>query len=94
MMLILLLQKILLFFYFDGARMIEIIVKHLTSEKVSEIVKDLKDNEMIIGVDFDFEFTTAKFNWDTGEHVPRQTKFTFYNESYGTMFFLKWYEPT
>ncbi len=56
-----------------------------------DIVKDLRQQGLIQGHDFDFAFSQAKYNNDGWEAVtPRQTVFTFYSEKYATLFALKY----
>lgn len=70
--------------------MIIIILKDKDSHEISTIVHSLKDKGLKVGVDFDFEYSSGKFDWNTMINIPRQTKFTFYNEKEGTWFALKW----
>jgi hypothetical protein len=66
------------------------IVYELDSNQISQIVKDLKNHGYIVGVDFDFEYSAGRFDWQTSTSIPKQTKFTFYNETLGTFFYLKY----
>ncbi len=70
--------------------MIEIILHEKSSAEISEIVKDLKGQGLKTGVDFDFEYHPGTYDWATVAHTPKWTKFTFYNEKYGTFFALRW----
>lgn len=69
--------------------MIEVIVKHKDSAEISEIVRTLKSQCLIIHKDFDFEYSPGKWDAMVGE-IPRQTKFIFYNEKIASMFILKY----
>ena len=66
------------------------ILYHRTSQEISAIVADLKNQGYRVGVDFDFEFRPGYYEWTTSEHRPRQTKFTFYNQSLSTWFVMRW----
>lgn len=70
--------------------MIVIVVKELQTNDISSIVKDLKNQGYKVGEDFDFEFSPGKFDWDKLENIPRQTKFTIYNNKLATWLALKW----
>lgn len=58
--------------------------------EISQIVKELKDKGLSTGKDFDFEFSTGKFDWTTVQTIPAKTTFKFYNEKEGTWFALQW----
>lgn len=70
--------------------MIEHTLYDKNSAEISEIVRELKSRGLKTGIDFDFEFHTGSYDWESNEHVPRWTKFSFYNEKEGTWFVLKW----
>lgn len=70
--------------------MVEVIIQHKSSNQISEIVSELKDLGYRVRIDFDFEYSTGKFDWSTMVDVPRQTKFTFYNEPVASWFALKY----
>jgi len=66
------------------------ILKHRTSAEISDIVANLKRQGYNVGEDFDFEYSPGYYEWTASEHRPRQTKFTFYNQTLATYFMLKW----
>lgn len=70
--------------------MIEVILKYKDTYQISAIINELKNDGYKVHVDFDFEFSTSKFDWSTFLEVPSQTKFIFYNETLGTWFMLKY----
>ena len=65
-----------------------IIIKDLNSNEISQLVTDLKNEGYKVSIDFDFEYSPRKWDSMTGQ-IPRQTKFTFYNEKLATWFGLK-----
>jgi hypothetical protein len=66
-----------------------IILKEKDSYEISRLVNELKNTGYKVGIDFDFEYSSGKWDITTG-HIPRQTKFTFYNSKLATWFSLKW----
>ena len=68
---------------------IVVIVKEKDANEISQLVKDLKQQGLIINVDFDFEYSPGRWDEMVGT-IPRQTKFTFYNKELGLLFALKW----
>lgn len=70
--------------------MVEIIIQHKPSNEITQIVAELKSLGYKVGIDFDFEYSSGRFDWNTQIDVPRQTKFTFYNEPIGSWFTLKY----
>lgn len=70
--------------------MVVITVTEKDSNEISQLVRELKDSGLKVGIDFDFEFSTGRYDWSTHEHVPRQTKFTFYHDEIAVLFALRW----
>ena len=69
--------------------MIVIVVKELDSNEISQLVKTLKSQGYKVGQDFDFEYSAG--TWDPMKGtIPRQTKFTCYNEKLATYIRLRW----
>jgi hypothetical protein len=66
-----------------------IILKEKNSSEISQLVHELKNTGYKLGVDFDFEYSPGRWTYESG-HIPRQTKFTFYNSKLATWFSLKW----
>ena len=56
---------------------------------VMEKVKELRENGLVQGIDFDFAFNQTKWDDMIGE-IPKNTIFTFYTEKYATFYALKW----
>jgi hypothetical protein len=69
--------------------MIEVKLNGLSSQEVMGIVYEMREAGYKQSIDFDFEFYQSRWDEMIGE-IPRQTKFTFYNEKYATMFILKY----
>ncbi len=70
---------------------IEVIVHDCTPNEIMDIVKDIRQQGYVQGVDFDFAY--HKPTWDTfGHEAPtrRYTVFTFHVEKYATLFALKY----
>lgn len=67
-----------------------VIIKEKTSNEISDLVSTLKNKGLQIGVDFDFEYTPGYWDWANLKTIPRQTKFTFYNEEAGVVFALQY----
>lgn len=61
----------------------------LTTSEVIEIVHQLRNNNLMQGVDFDFTFYPASWDgFNLASH--RHAVFTFYKESIATWFILKY----
>jgi len=69
---------------------VEIILYNLDSNAISAIVADLKDNGYKTGIDFDFAYSTGRYDYNTNENIRRQTVFTLYNEKLATWLAIKW----
>jgi hypothetical protein len=54
-----------------------------------EIVSELKRHGWFMGKDFDFAYHQSKWDEMIGE-IPKQTVFTFYNDSNASYFMLRW----
>jgi hypothetical protein len=70
--------------------MFSVIIKNKDSNEISRLVKELKDSGLTVGVDFDFMYSTGKYDWEMQTEIPRQTEFVFYNEQVGLIFSLKY----
>ncbi len=55
-----------------------------------EIVRELRQQGLVQGKDFDFAYHPPEEDWMNGVQTARYTKFTFYEERWGTWFTLKW----
>jgi len=69
---------------------VEIILYNLDSNAISAIVGDLKDKGYKTGIDFDFAYSTGRYDYNTHENIPRQTVFKLYNEKLATWLAIKW----
>lgn len=70
---------------------IEIIVKNRIVQEIMDIVRELRTQGLVQGVDFDFAYKPPV--WDNFSHDPVQEKhtvFTFYTEKYSTLFAIKY----
>ena len=69
--------------------MTNITIHDRSANEVLEIVKELRQQGLVQGEDFDFAYNQSR--WDTmiGE-VPKSAIFSFYTEKYATMFALKY----
>lgn len=67
-----------------------VVIPNKNSNEISEILKQLKSQYGLIA-NKDFEFSYQPGNWDpmVGD-IPRQTKFTFFEDKWATLFILKW----
>jgi hypothetical protein len=67
---------------------VNIVILHKDASRILDIVKELKGQGLVQGVDFDFAFHQSRWDEMIGE-VPKETVFTFYSEKYATLFALK-----
>ena len=57
--------------------------------EVLEMVKELREQGLVQGTDFDFAYNQSRWDEMIGE-VPKSAIFSFYTEKYATMFALKY----
>jgi ribulose bisphosphate carboxylase small subunit len=69
--------------------LIVVYLEDATSSDISVLVRELKDQGYKVGVDFDFEFSTGKWDYENHRQISRRTKFTFYNKNLGILFSLR-----
>lgn len=70
---------------------LEVAVFHKNADDTMRIVKELRQQGLVQGKDFDFAFHKATYTKDSWTAVtPRQTIFTFYTEKHATLFALKY----
>lgn len=70
---------------------ITVVLKDFDVTETLQLVRELKDQGLVVGKDFDFAYHQAK--WDNFSHEAvnnKHVKFTFYNEEHGMMFVLKY----
>ena len=71
--------------------MVSIRILHKTPNEIMEIVRELREQGLVQGRDFDFAFHPATYNNDGYEAVgARHTIFTFYTEKYASFVALKY----
>lgn len=70
--------------------MVKVVIKYLDSNEITAIVRELQSQGLQTGLDFDFAYTPGSYDYSTQETIARHTIFTFYNESAGTWFSLKY----
>lgn len=72
--------------------MIDVKLKNLDPNTIMQIVKELREQKLVQGKDFDFEYHQTKWDPVTG-HGPIQEKhviFKFYKDKLATWFILKY----
>ncbi len=72
--------------------MVTVIVKDRAVPEVMDIVRELRQQGLIQGKDFDFAYKPAEWG-DSISMIPiegKYTVFTFYTEKYATLFALKY----
>lgn len=60
-----------------------------TADEVMDIVRELRQQGLVQGNDFDFAYNPARWDDMTGT-IESSVKFKFYTEKYATLFTLKW----
>ena len=68
---------------------VSITIEHKNPSDILDIVRELRANGLVQGVDFDFAYTQSRWDEMIGE-IPTNTVFTFYEEKYSTLFALKY----
>lgn len=67
-----------------------VVIKDLDTNQISQLVYELKQQGYKVGIDFDFEYSPGRFDYQIHTDIARQTKFTFYNSKLTTWFALRW----
>jgi hypothetical protein len=71
--------------------MVEVVLSNTSADKMLSIVKELKEQGLVLDKDFSFKYEPAQYNNDGWSQVTsRRSVFTFYNEKYATLFALKY----
>ena len=71
--------------------MIEVKITDLYPNDIIDIVKELRDQGYVQGIDFDFEYHQPKYlDWAGDVEYNRYTIFKFYKEELATWFNLKY----
>jgi hypothetical protein len=55
-----------------------------------ELVRELREQGLVQGRDFDFAYHPYTYDNFTGAHSYRRMVFAFYKDKYGTFYSLKW----
>jgi hypothetical protein len=67
-----------------------IVLLHKDSNEIIEIIKQLKNQYgLVVNKDFEFSYQAGKWDEMVGD-IPKQTKFTFFEDRWATLFVLKW----
>lgn len=69
--------------------MINIVITQKNAVQIMDIVRDLREQGLAQGIDFDFAFHQSRWDDMIGE-IPKQTVFMFHTEKYATLFALKY----
>ena len=64
-------------------------VHDIDTNQVMDIVRELRQQGMVQGQDFDFAYHQRKWDEIVGE-IPKHTDFVFYNDQLATWFQLKY----
>ena len=68
-----------------------VVISNLDPNQVMDIVRELRQQGMTQGKDFDFAYYKAEWDNFSGDAVtPQHTKFMFYNDQLATWFQLKY----
>jgi hypothetical protein len=69
----------------------QVVLLHRKPPEIMDIVRSLRADGLVQGVDFDFKYTPPYYDTFGYEAVhPAQTEFTFYSDKYATFFALKY----
>ena len=66
-----------------------VVIYNIDPTQVIEVVREIKQQGMTLGKDFDFAYNQSKWDEMTGE-IPKHTNFVFYNDQMATWFQLKY----
>lgn len=66
-----------------------VVLPNKNANEVMDIVREMRAQGMVQGIDFDFRYCPARWDEMIGD-VPAETVFTFYKEKWTTWFTLKW----
>jgi len=70
--------------------MICVVVPRLNSNQISALLTELNAMGYTAGRDFDFAYRPGRYDYEQMKEIDRYTTFTWYNESAGTWFALRW----
>jgi hypothetical protein len=65
------------------------IVIRIDAARTLEIVREIRKQGLVQGIDFDFSYNQNQWDGIVGE-IPKHAIFTFYTEKYATFFALKY----
>ena len=69
--------------------MIKITIRDKDPTEIMEIVRNLRTQGLVQGINFDFAYNQSKWDDMIGE-IPKHTIFTFYQDKDATLFALKY----
>jgi hypothetical protein len=69
--------------------MVNINIRYKTPNEIMDIVRELREQGLMQGKDFDFAYNQSKWDEMIGE-IPSHTVFTFYTEKYASFVALKY----
>ena len=67
----------------------EVIIKNLSPNDAIDIVRDVREQGLVQGKDFDFVFYQTRWDSMVGE-IPKYTKFIFHQDKWAVWFSLKY----
>jgi hypothetical protein len=68
-----------------------VIVREKNPNEIMDIVRLLRAQGLVQGQDFDFAYYPQDYDFMNSHlNSPKHTKFTFYDEKWGTWFALQW----
>jgi hypothetical protein len=71
--------------------MIKVIIKNRNANDILEIVRELREQGLVQGTDFDFAYNKAQYdNFSYEPAVEQHTVFSFHTEKYATLFALRY----
>ena len=69
----------------------DVIIKHLSPNATIDIIRDIREQGLVQGKDFDFSYHQSTWDNTTYEAVtPEHTVFKFHNDKWATWFSLKY----
>ena len=66
-------------------------IENIEANAVMEIVRELRSQKLIQGIDFDFKYNQSEWDPVSGHNIhSKHTIFTFYHDKWATWFILKY----
>jgi FAD synthase len=70
---------------------LDVVLKDIDVNETLQLVRELKDQGLVVGKDFDFAYHQAKWDNFSYEAVNnKHVKFTFYDQELGMIYLLRW----